>query len=53
MKEFNDYDIKFPELVYDILDYFRLSNTSKKVAKKSVGDYCAISRFSNTKKDKW
>lgn len=50
MKEFNDYDIKFPELVYDILDYFRLSNTSKKVAKKSVGDYCAISRFSNTKK---
>ena len=49
MKEFNDYDIKFPELVYDVLDYFRLSNTSKKVAKKSVGDYCTISQFSNTK----
>lgn len=48
MKEFRDYDIFFPELVYDILDYFRLSNTSKKVAKKSVGDYCSESRFSNT-----
>ena len=24
MKEFNDYDITIPDLVYDILDYYRL-----------------------------
>lgn len=49
MKEFNDYDINIPDLVYDILDYFRLSNRVKEMNKKSIIDYCNTSRFNNTK----
>ena len=46
MKEFRDYDILFPELVYDIVDYFRASNDIKAPKDKSVLDYCNTSRFS-------
>jgi len=52
MKEFNDYDINIPDLVYDILDYFRLSNRVKETNKKSIIDYCNTSRFNNTKEAK-
>lgn len=45
MKEFRDYDETIPELVYDILDYFRVGNKVKPAAKKSVLDYCVNSRF--------
>ena len=45
MEEFRDYDIRFPELVYDIVDYFRISNRVKEPAQKSVLDYCNNSRF--------
>lgn len=45
MKEFKDYDIMFPELVYDILDYFRAGNNVKEPKDKSVWDYCQNSRF--------
>ena len=45
MKEFKDYDIMFPELVYDILDYFRAGNNVKEPRDKSVWDYCQNSRF--------
>lgn len=48
MKEFRDYDEKLPELVYDILDYFRLGNRSKPAIQKSVLDYCTNSRFNST-----
>ena len=45
MKEFKDYDIMFPELVYDILDCFRAGNNVKEPKDKSVWDYCQNSRF--------
>lgn len=45
MEEFRNYDIRFPELVYDIVDYFRISNGVKEVTNKSVFDYCTSSRF--------
>ena len=45
MKEFLDYDEKYPELVYDVLDYFRIDNPIKEISKKSVLDYCIHSRF--------
>lgn len=51
MREFNDYDIKFPELVYDIVNYFRASNGYKEQRAKSVWDYCLYSRFSKTKEN--
>lgn len=47
MKEFRDYDILFPELAYDILDYFRDGNIVRPNAKKSVLDYCRTSHFKN------
>ncbi len=47
MKEFRDYDEAFPELVYDILDYFRVGNKVKPAIKKSVLDYCIHSRFNS------
>ena len=45
MEEFRDYDIRFPELVYDIVDYFRIGNRVKEPVQKSVIDYCNNSRF--------
>ena len=45
MIEFKDYDILFPELVYDIVDYFRAGNDNKQPKEKSVWDYCQNSRF--------
>lgn len=47
MEEFLDYDKKYPELVYDILDYFRPGNTVQEQLRKSVLDYCSYSRFNN------
>lgn len=47
MEEFRDYDIRFPELVYDIVDYFRVGNRIKEPIKKSVIDYCYNSRFNS------
>lgn len=46
MKEFRDYDILYPGLVYDIVDYFRVGNSSKQIAEKSVLDYCETSKYS-------
>lgn len=40
MIEFLDYDILLPELVYDVVDYFRISNNIKPVKDKTVLDYC-------------
>lgn len=48
MKEFRDYDIIFPDLVYDIVNYFRASNNIKPIANKSILDYCMTSKFSKT-----
>lgn len=45
MEEFRNYDILFPELVYDIVNYFRIGNGVKELVKKSVLDYCINSRF--------
>lgn len=45
MKVFRDYDIRYPDLVYDIVDYFRIGNKIKEPIKKSVIDYCENSRF--------
>ena len=45
MKEYRDYDELFPELVYDIVDYFRKNNRVKPIAQKSVFDFCANSRY--------
>ncbi|MBQ6085477.1 MAG: trypsin-like peptidase domain-containing protein [Bacteroidaceae bacterium] len=45
MEEFRNYDIMFPELVYDVLDYFRAGNSIKEPKDKSVWDYCQNSRF--------
>lgn len=45
MKEFRDYDILFPELVYDIVDYFRPVGRGKPIKSRSVLDFCLNSRF--------
>lgn len=45
MEEFRNYDQRYPELVYDIVDYFRIGNRIKESIKKSVIDYCNNSRF--------
>ena len=45
MQEFCDYDETMPELVYDILDYFRVGNKIKEPKNKTVFDYCTRSRF--------
>lgn len=47
MEEFRNYDMLFPELVYDVLDYFRGDNTIKHVSEKCVSDYCERSRFNS------
>lgn len=47
MEEFRNYDIRFPDLVYDIVDYFRIGNRIKKPTEKSVFDYCNNSRFNS------
>ena len=38
MKEFLDYDIKYPDLVLAIVKYFSLSN-EEKIDSKSVGEF--------------
>lgn len=43
MKEYRDYDILLPDLVYDILDYFRVGNDIMPSAEKSVLNYCQTS----------
>lgn len=48
MIEFLDYDIKFPDLVYDIVDYFRANNNVKEPRYKSILDYCSTSQFSKS-----
>lgn len=45
MEEFRHYDVLFPELVYDILDYFRGGNAIRSVPEKCISDYCESSRF--------
>ncbi len=52
MEEFRNYDTRFPELVYDIVDYFRIGNRVKEPAKKSVVDYCNNSRFNTSAPDR-
>lgn len=52
MEEFRDYDIRFPELIYDIVDYFRIGNRVKEPTQKSVIDYCINSRFNTPAPDK-
>lgn len=52
MEEFRDYDIRFPELVYDIVDYFRIGNRVKEPVQKSVIDYCNNSRFNTPEPNK-
>lgn len=52
MKEFRDYDEKYPELVYDIVDYFRVGSGARKATDKSILDYCSSSRFSYKDPDK-
>ena len=47
MKDFRNYDEKYPELVYDILNYFRVNNRVKPVIQKSVLDYCTHSQFNS------
>lgn len=37
MKEFEDYDIKYPDLVWKIVTYFKLDSETKK---KTVQDFC-------------
>ena len=39
MKEFNDYDKKYPNLVMDILDYFKIESG---VDNKSILKFCTI-----------
>lgn len=51
MEEFRNYEITLPELVYDIVDYFRLGNKIKQPAEKTVWDYCQRSRFNAQIKD--
>ena len=45
MLEFRDYDVLFPELVYDIVNYFWVNNVSKKPIEKSIINYCCSSHF--------
>ena len=52
MEDFRNYDIMFPELVYDVLDYFRASNNIKEPKDKSVWDYCQNSKFNPLLQDK-
>ena len=47
MEEFRHYDMLFPELVYDILDYFRGGNSIKPFSEKCISDYCERSRFNS------
>lgn len=46
MKEFRDYDILYPELVYDVLNYFRLGNEFMPTQDKTIMDFCNTSRYS-------
>ena len=46
MKDYRDYDELYPELVYDILDYFMVGKGPKQASGKSVLDYCETSQFS-------
>ena len=39
MKEFNDYDRKYPNLVMDILDYFKIESG---IDNKSVLKFCTM-----------
>ena len=39
MKEFNDYDRKYPNLVMDILDYFKIESG---IDKKSILKFCTM-----------
>lgn len=41
MKEFNDYDRKYPNLVMDILDYFKIESGID-IDKKSILKFCTI-----------
>lgn len=45
MEEFRNYDVLFPDLVYDIVKYFLVGNGPKKITEKSVLDYCQSSMF--------
>lgn len=47
MIEFRDYDVLFPDLVYDVVNYFWVNNAVKKPAEKSIIDYCVHSRFNS------
>lgn len=48
MQAFRDYDELFPELVYDIVDYFRNVKRDKQIKDRSVFDYCLNSRFNKS-----
>ena len=48
MQEFNDYDINIPDLVYDILDYFRVNNNVRAPKDKSIIDFCDSYKNNNT-----
>ena len=52
MKEFRDYDEKYPDLVYDIVDYFRVEKGPRKPIDKSIIDYCSSSRYSDMNREK-
>lgn len=39
MKEYNDYDLKYPQLIMQIIEYFRLESG---INKRSVLDFCQI-----------
>lgn len=51
MKEYRDYDELFPELVYDIVNYFWQNNPVRPIAQKSVINYCDTSRFKSQTPD--
>lgn len=51
MFEFRDYDVLFPDLVYDVVNYFWVNNAVKKPAEKSIIDYCVHSRFNQELSD--
>lgn len=42
MKEYNNYDIDYPELIIDIINYFRLGNGEP--SKKSILEFCTSNR---------
>lgn len=48
MQEFRDYDETFPDVVYDIVDYFRNVKRDKQIKDRSVFDYCLNSRFNSS-----